>query len=124
MQILKKLRTLSLAAACLLPLMSMPAAAADSVDLSTGLVTIGSIVVGATEYKNVVIEIASIVSFSTAPATLTADKVDLSTGRLTIAAITVAGTTYTNVEVTVKAIRSVGSSAPAPTTPVTITVAS
>lgn len=120
MQILKKMRRVSLAVACLLPMVS--ANAVDSLDLATGLVTIGAIVVGTTEYRNVVIDVASVVSFSTAPATAAADSVDLAKGQLTIASITVAGTTYTNVVVTVKSVRSVGSSAPAPTTPVTITV--
>ena len=107
---MKKVRIAVLLAALLLPISS--ALAADSIDLATGRVTIGSLVIGTTEYRNIVLIPGSLVSFSTAPATSTDDVFDFATGHLTIRSLTVNGVTYSNVVITVASLISVGSSGP------------
>lgn len=107
---MKKVRIAVLLAALMLPISS--ALAADSIDMATGRITIGSLVIGATEYRNIVLVPGSLVSFSTAPATATDDVLDLATGQLTIRSLTVGGVTYTNVVITVASVISIGSSVP------------
>lgn len=107
---MKKMRIAVLLAALMLPFAS--AYAVDTFDLTTGRVTIGSLVIGATEYRNIVLVPGSLVSFSTAPATATDDVFDFATGQLTIRSLTVNGVTYTNVVITVASLISVGSSVP------------
>ena len=120
-KITKNLRHVALAAACLLPFTS--AMAADSYDPATGLVTVESIIVGTTEYRNVVVQPGSVVSYSTAAPSSTLDTVDLTKGLLTLRSIAVGTTVFSDVVITVANVISIGSSAPAPATvPVTITV--
>ncbi len=98
------------------------AQAADTFDPATGLITIGSIIVGDTEYRDVVVEIGSLVSYSTVPDTSTMDRFDAATGQLTIRSIAVNGTTFANVVITIKSVRGLGASNPAPRSNVTIKV--
>lgn len=107
---MKKMRIAVLVAALALPFTS--AMAADSFDVATGRVTVGSLVVGATEYKNIVLTPGALISFSTAAATSTDDVFDFATGQLTLRSLTVGGVTYTNVVITVGSLISVGSSGP------------
>lgn len=112
---MKKVWTAILGAALLLA--SSLAFAADSFDLATGRVTIGSLVIGTTEYRNIVLIPGQVVSFSNAPATSTDDVFDFATGHLTIRSLAVNGVAYSNVVITVASLISVGSSVPVGTVP-------
>ncbi len=87
--------------------------AADSYDPATGYVTIESIIVGSTHYRNVVLVPGNVVSFSTAPATATEDFLDLLSGRLTIRSITAGGVDFSDVVLMLASVVSIGSSEPA-----------
>lgn len=104
-------------------LLCMPAVArADTYDGQTGRLTVSSVRVGDTVYKNVVVTVEQIFGMSanvTTPLTDTpalADVYDAATKRLTIPFIEYQGKTYTNVVVRVGSVISIGSTAPAPTT--------
>jgi kexin len=86
--------------------------AADTYYPATKRVNVGSIVVGNTRYRDVLITVGSILRVGNGTVTGTEDAYDRANNQLTIRSIVANGTTYTDVVITVGSIISVGSSAP------------
>lgn len=109
-----RLKTATRCAAAWLALAASVATAhaADVFDPATGQLTVEAIVLNDTLYRAVVLVPASVISYSTAPATASADSVDLATGRLTLRSLNVGGVSFSDVVLTVSSVVSVGSATP------------